>query len=613
MQALAIEAIPGLIGGLLWLVLLHGLWLGLATAGVVALVFQFRWRLSHRGRRAILLAALGLVAIGPPVLAAAQGLIDWRRPAVDPASDAALVVVVSSARSAGLAPGLVAATAERREVPHRPSIFRRSLGVALDRMIRIVEAARPSALGTWSLIVLGLSAVLALGAGRVGRLCHEAFPAPATVRKKAQRLGRLARLRTVPEVRVHATIGEPCLCGVFRPVVLLPARWLATARPESVDAVLAHELAHARRLDHLLNLAQRVLEVILFFHPGVHWLSRSLRRHSEHCADALAARLTGDPLALARALESMARFRAGPLAPRQLGARFRGEGTSLLPRIQELIGMTPTRPRISAWPFLALPSAAAVALVAASIGFARDEKPRTEAPEAASKTVSDAKPTTPAARLVAAPENDRQISYSVRVIDAAKSNWMEKFKDRLIRYETSHGEMGWLIDQETQTELLKHFMADSRTAACLSPKVTTFENARAMIILGLGSDGESVGSMEGSLSPDPTTEELLNAGGGLRFDLTGSLSSRGTRNTVKVVETAYSDPSDVKKAAGRDGGKIHGDYHRYFYSTSCEIPTDKSLLIFTRGGRRKVGKQSVDFDRVALIKPFRIEPKANPQ
>src|SRR5262249_24605455 len=139
-------------------------------------------------------------------------------------------------------------------------------------------------------------------------------------------------------------------------------------------------LAQARRCDHLVNLAQRMLEVVLFFNPGVHWLSRSLRRQSELCADALAARLTGDPLALARALESVARLRIASPAPGRGGVTLGGDRSFLFSRIQELIGMKPIRTRPQVWPFVALPSALVVALLATAVGVAQDGSPTPPSP-----------------------------------------------------------------------------------------------------------------------------------------------------------------------------------------------------------------------------------------
>ncbi len=67
MQAVALETLQGLSGRLVGLGLLHSLWISLAVASLVALVFQSCPRLSHQARYLILLAALSLVAIGPIV------------------------------------------------------------------------------------------------------------------------------------------------------------------------------------------------------------------------------------------------------------------------------------------------------------------------------------------------------------------------------------------------------------------------------------------------------------------------------------------------------------------------------------------------------------------
>ncbi|MEW4451216.1 M56 family metallopeptidase, partial [Bremerella sp. JC817] len=87
-----------------------------------------------------------------------------------------------------------------------------------------------------------------------------AEPAPEPIQHRADHLARRLGLRRGPRVLVHPTLTEPCLCGLARPVVLLPGRWLEGADPPRIDAVLAHELAHHRRLDLPVNLAQRLVE-----------------------------------------------------------------------------------------------------------------------------------------------------------------------------------------------------------------------------------------------------------------------------------------------------------------------------------------------------------------
>ena len=101
------------------------------------------------------------------------------------------------------------------------------------------------------------------------------------IRQQAARIG----LKFVPVVAYCERIAIPVVSGIFRPVVLLPS-WLA-AELESVQllSILAHEMAHIRRFDLLVNLLQRLLETALFFHPAVWIVGRQLSFERENCCD----------------------------------------------------------------------------------------------------------------------------------------------------------------------------------------------------------------------------------------------------------------------------------------------------------------------------------------
>src|SRR5207237_1132196 len=75
------------------------------------------------------------------------------------------------------------------------------------------------------------------------------------------------------------------------------------------EALIAHELAHIRRYDYLVNLLQSIVETLLFYHPAVWWLSRRVRTEREHCCDDLAVATTGDVLLYARALTTLETLR----------------------------------------------------------------------------------------------------------------------------------------------------------------------------------------------------------------------------------------------------------------------------------------------------------------
>ncbi len=85
----------------------------------------------------------------------------------------------------------------------------------------------------------------------------------------------------------------PAVIGWLRPVVLLPLAVASGFPPAEIELILAHELAHIRRLDPLCNLLQVALETLQFYHPAVHWISRDVRREREVCCDALAVAVSG--------------------------------------------------------------------------------------------------------------------------------------------------------------------------------------------------------------------------------------------------------------------------------------------------------------------------------
>ena len=81
----------------------------------------------------------------------------------------------------------------------------------------------------------------------------------------------------------------PMLVGAFKPLILMPPAMLLGLSTAQLQAVLAHELAHVRRYDYLVLLLQRLAETLLFYHPGIWWLSRRLQLEQEQCCDDVAA------------------------------------------------------------------------------------------------------------------------------------------------------------------------------------------------------------------------------------------------------------------------------------------------------------------------------------
>jgi beta-lactamase regulating signal transducer with metallopeptidase domain/uncharacterized coiled-coil protein SlyX len=145
----------------------------------------------------------------------------------------------------------------------------------------------------------------------------------------------LARLQSVLQVgqRVLLAVTEqvtsPLVVGIVRPMILLPPSLLGGLSPDQLEMILLHELAHVRRWDNLVNLLQRVIEALLFYHPAVWWTSRCVRLEREHCCDALVLAHGRDPQAYAETLASLAlpelapRYAAAAMANHQLVSRIR--------------------------------------------------------------------------------------------------------------------------------------------------------------------------------------------------------------------------------------------------------------------------------------------------
>jgi uncharacterized protein involved in exopolysaccharide biosynthesis len=130
-----------------------------------------------------------------------------------------------------------------------------------------------------------------------------------------------------------ALVEVPTVIGWLRPVILVPAAILSGLTPQQLEAILAHELAHVRRHDYLVNAFQCLVETLMFYHPVAWWISRCIREERENCCDDLVIEVCGDRLAYARALAAMEGLR-GELPDLAFGA----SGGSLLNRIRRLLG-----------------------------------------------------------------------------------------------------------------------------------------------------------------------------------------------------------------------------------------------------------------------------------
>jgi len=280
-------------------------------------------------------------------------------------------------RAARSSVGAVVAPAARVVAPPTPATTEPATpsaerpGPSLATRVRAdLEPALPWIVVAWLAGVVILSIRLVSGWLVTRRLSTVGTrPVPHACRVALARL--VVRLRVTRPVRVleSAVIQVPAVIGWLRPVVLLPASALTGLTPLQLDALLAHELAHVRRYDYLVNLLQSAIETLLFYHPAVWWVSRRVRDEREHCCDDLAVAVCGDAHCYATALLGMERLR-NPVPAFSMAAA----GGSLVERVRRLMAPVPaeTFPRGLAGALavlLALVLVIGGSLVAGSVDF----------------------------------------------------------------------------------------------------------------------------------------------------------------------------------------------------------------------------------------------------
>jgi polysaccharide biosynthesis/export protein len=201
---------------------------------------------------------------------------------------------------------------------------------------------RPSIVSAWLAGVILMATRLALGGIGVWTIVRRRQPIPPETSRLVDRMARQLAFRVRPAVYAVERISQAMAVGVFKPMVLLPAAWICELPSDVLEAVIAHELAHLRRWDVAINLLQRVIETVLFFHPVVWWCSRRLRIEREMCCDELAQGAIGNRVVYAKALAYLA-DQVGSSAEPLLAAGIGGGKMVLLERIRNILGLVPGR------------------------------------------------------------------------------------------------------------------------------------------------------------------------------------------------------------------------------------------------------------------------------
>lgn len=242
--------------------LVHSTW----QLAALALVLWLLLRLSHHAASTTRYGFCAAALFSAPLCFAFTVLLCWDTPAVEFSA----LEVFSTARPVigPLAPsGALASESAARSLAHTASALPWVVAVWLTGMLFFGLRFIGGFLYARSIRLRGHRAVAAALQERVRLL--------------ALSLGIDHPVSVVESFEVTV----PMVVGIIRPLILLPTSALAGLSPDQLESVLLHELAHIRRRDLWVNFIQGLVEVMLFFHPAVWWMSSRLRAERELCCD----------------------------------------------------------------------------------------------------------------------------------------------------------------------------------------------------------------------------------------------------------------------------------------------------------------------------------------
>ncbi|MBD8487941.1 M48 family metalloprotease [Echinicola sp. CAU 1574] len=140
-------------------------------------------------------------------------------------------------------------------------------------------------------------------------------------------------------------VNVPITYGIIKPVILIPAGLLLNTSPQQLEAIIAHELAHIKRYDYLINILQHCLEVFFFFHPCFWWINEIVRTERENACDDVVLGMGFSPQELAYGLAEVAEY--AHTATPEMALAATGSTNPTLNRIKRIMGLQSRQEKLS--------------------------------------------------------------------------------------------------------------------------------------------------------------------------------------------------------------------------------------------------------------------------
>lgn len=219
-----------------------------------------------------------------------------------------------------------------------PVVTSRDDAPAASETSPVIARLRGLALWAWAIGTLVVASISVRRILRFHRLLdRSSSAAPPDLERRADALSRRFGLGRAPDVFVTEAEIMPLVWGVgLRPRLVVPRVILRDLSPAAIEWVLAHEIAHLRRRDHLVRWLEWAVCIAFWWNPLVWWARRNLRVNEEICCDALVlATLQPNPHDYADSLLAVVEHLSTPHAPPGLASAIDSGG--LLERRFEMI------------------------------------------------------------------------------------------------------------------------------------------------------------------------------------------------------------------------------------------------------------------------------------
>lgn len=270
--------------------LIHSGWQAAVVVVAIAVLLAITRRTSAQFRYALLVIALAKFA-SPPFLSLPVGLFSQSRSPIAAEFEVELHAPNAIRSSDERSVDLPLAREATATAPTGPSLIVNS-EVAHNASALSERGVAPP---KFDWLVIGFLLIYAAGVigaavafRRQYQLIHDrvrnSAPADEVLVGLTRKTAALLGIKSVPPILVSDETDAPFATGLLKQVILLPRSMLELPM-DQLQIIIGHELVHIRRNDLTVGWAEAVLSIVWWFHPGMWWLKRELRRTREDCCD----------------------------------------------------------------------------------------------------------------------------------------------------------------------------------------------------------------------------------------------------------------------------------------------------------------------------------------